>query len=810
MFRNYLVTALRNVTRHRLYSFINIAGLAVGLACAIFIVLFIRDEISYDKWIPDSADVYRVEGWFYYPGRGVEPGSNIPFPVTPAMLAQIPEVRAQTHVIPEVVTVNASNRQFSEFADVVDPGFFTLIKIPLVQGDAATLFAQPESVVLSQAMATKFFGESSALGKTVLIDGKHLLRVTGILRDLPHNTQLVADIVFPNTSLADKLPQSEKQAWFNVDGEGFVKLAPNASPASVLAKLKTLIDKNADAFKEEGLRVAGSMALQPHLTRFQDVHLSPETGGGMTAAGSWTTVYGFAAIAILILMTACFNFMDLATARAMLRAREVSLRKVVGARRRQLVVQFLGESALLALLALLPAFALVEILLPAFDSFLDRPITLAYATDWPLILAFVGIAITAGLLGGIYPALILSGFRPIAILKPDSKSRTGSGLLRTVLVVLQFAVSIGLGVSALVVFAQITHARQLDLGFDRDNMIVIRNANTMTPTTRKSFTQTLAADLSIEGVAESGPVPFEYDVEISNVQVPGVPQTYFIRTIDIGFDFPGVYRMHLLAGRTLSAGRGQDTNTDTHEDGFDEGRNALVDATAARNFGYGVAGAVGKSITIGTKHITIVGVLDDPKMYGAQTVSAPIIFFNNPNHIDHISIRARAGQLQEAAVATDSIWHRFAPTVAIRRRFLSASFDRLFATDQRIGTIFGIFVCIAVFIACLGLFGLAAFTAERRTREIGIRKVFGARTRDIVGLLLWQFSIPVLLANAIAWPVAWYYLHHWLESYAYRISLNPLYFAGVGLAALLIAWITVIGHAVRIARSNPIHALRYE
>jgi len=810
MFRNYLVTALRNVTRHRLYSFINIAGLAVGLACAIFIILFIRDELSYDKWIPDSDNVYRVEGWFYFPGRGVEPGGNIPFPVTPAMLAQIPEVRAQTHLIPEVMTINVGNRQFSEFADVVDPGFFNVIKLPLVQGDPAAVFSQPESVVLSREMATKFFGDADPLGKAILVDGKRLLRVTGLLRDLPHNTQLHADVVLPNTSLADKLPRAEKEAWFNVDGEGFVKLAPNASPESVLAKLRVILDKSSDPFKDEGLRVPASVALQVHLTRFQDVHLAPDTGGGMTAAGSWTTIYGFAVIAALILMTACFNFMNLATARAMIRAREVSLRKVVGARRRQLMVQFLGESALLALFALLPAFAAVEILLPAFDNFLGRPIALDYATDWPLILAFGGIAIVVGLLGGIYPALILSGFRPIAILKPDTKSRTGSGALRMTLVVLQFAVSIGLGVSALVVFAQITHARQLDLGFDRDNMVVVANADTMTPIARKSFEQTLASDPSIAGVTESGPIPFEYDIEIWNVQVPGILQTYFIRTIDIGFDFPTVYHMHLLAGRALSPNRGQDTNTDTKDTGMDDGRNILVDATAARKFGYSVGDAVGKSILIDNKHATIVGVLDDPKMNGAQTVSAPLIFFNNSNHIDYFSVRARPGHLHDAVAVVDSTWHRFAPDTAIRRHFLSALFDRLFAADERAGTMFGIFVCIAVFIACLGLFGLAAFTAERRTREIGIRKVFGARTRDIVGLLLWQFSIPVLLANAIAWPVAWYYLHRWLEGYAYRISLNPLYFAGVGLAALVIAWLTVVGHAVRVARSNPVHALRYE
>ena len=321
MFRNYLVTALRNIARHRLYSFINIAGLAVGLACVIFIVLYLRDELSYDKWIADSQNIYRVESTFSLPGRDSDFFTVVPFPVTVAMQAQIPDVVEQTHLIPENMTAQIGDRLFPASVAVVDPNFFQMIKLPLMEGNPATVLAQPESVVLSQTTAKKFFGNADPLGKTVTVGGSHPLVVTGVLRDLPHNTHLSADLVMPNTSKADTLTLEDKTSWLNVWGWGYVKLAPGANTDAVLAKLKTITDKSIDAKKQMNLNLTGSDILHLHLTPFRSVHLAPY---GQTETGSWTTIYGFAAIAALILLIACFNFMNLATARATTRAREVS------------------------------------------------------------------------------------------------------------------------------------------------------------------------------------------------------------------------------------------------------------------------------------------------------------------------------------------------------------------------------------------------------------------------------------------------------------------------------------------------------
>jgi putative ABC transport system permease protein len=495
----------------------------------------------------------------------------------------------------------------------------------------------------------------------------------------------------------------------------------------------------------------------------------------------------------------------------MVRAREISLRKVMGAKRGQLVVQFLGESVLTALVALVLALALVEILLPAFDSFLDRPIAFHLLTDWPLTLVVVGIAVAAGLFGGIYPALILSGFRPAATLGTSASGMTGSGLLRTTLVVLQFAISIGLGIATIVVFAQLRYARAMDIGFDRHNLVVISGAGPLTENVRDALKQTLAAEPSIAGVAASRMVPFDGGKLISEARLADGVQQFTVRNDNIDPDYLSVYGIKLLAGRNLSKARGEDLFPDIDAKN-NPNANILINAAAARQFGFTPQTAVGKVITYGLQkaRCTIVGVVADTNYDGLQTPMPPMVHFYYPKGLGPLSIRIRPGQTQAALAAVDRIWHRLVPTVTIHRKFQDASFDRFFRDDDKEAAIFAVFVGVAIFIACLGLFGLSAFTVERRTREIGVRKVFGARTRDIVRLLLWQFSIPVLIANLIAWPVAWFFLRHWLEGYAYRISLNPLYFLAGGLAALVIAWVTVITHAVLIARANPVHALRYE
>jgi len=831
MLRNYLITALRNFARHKLYSFINIAGLTVGLACAIFIILFVRDEISYDKWIPGTENLYRVETIFVVPGQPPLPSSSAPFPAPDAILAQIPEVKAAVHLEPWPMTVATGNRQFLGQVDVVSPNFFQIIRLPLVAGNRSTILAQPESAVITESAARKYFGAKQAVGRMLKVGERcewgggsgcvireASVMVTGVTRDLPHNTQLSGDVFIPNTSVADPEGQPMKTAWNDNHGFGYVELQAGADARSVMAKLPALIDRNFDPRKAMGLPFRGSDFLRLRLTPFRDDHLSTDRYSpafdSPTPAGSWTTVYGFAAISVLILLIACFNFTNLATARAMVRAREISLRKTMGARRTQVMVQFLSESVLVALLSFTLALALVEMLLPLYDRILGKPIELHYLRDWTLLLALLVTAVLVGLLGGFYPALVLSSFRPASALRASAGGGSGSGPVRVLLVVLQFAISIGLGIAAVVVFAQISFARTLDLGFNKDGIVVISAAG-LEPTTLQSLVRELDGNPALEGAAPSLDTPFSGSSYGAAIEIPGVPGTSSIRWDQTGPDFLSVYHVRLLSGRALSESHGQDAWSDDST-----AANILINRAAAEHFGYSPQSALGKSIyglepdgKVKRVRLTIVGVTADLLFEGDRREIFPTYYAYKPNRsasADFISVRIPARSVPQALSAIDRTWHAFAPSIAINRHFLNADFEKQFLADEQQGKMLGIFVGIAIFIACLGLFGLAAFSTERRTKEIGLRKTFGARTRDIVLMLIWQFSMPVLLANVIAWPVVYYYLHQWLEGYAYRISLNPLYFVAAGAAALVIAWATVIVHAVHVARANPVHALRYE
>ena len=536
----------------------------------------------------------------------------------------------------------------------------------------------------------------------------------------------------------------------------------------------------------------------------------------MKPPGNWTTVYGFAVIALLIMVVACFNFMNLGTARATLRAREISLRKAVGATRPQLIVQFLGEALLIALIALVIALALVEVLLPLYDAFMDRPITFNYLADWPLLLAILLAAIVAGLLSGVYPALVLSSFQPAAVAKTSTSTHSGSGWMRMALVVSQFAVSIGLGIAAIVVFSQISFARHVDLGFERDGVVILRDISKLTASAAHSLAQRLKANPEIVDVALSNAVPFDlFNVGNIPIHIQGRSESVATGIIAIGPEFPSLYGMRLLAGRLLSATHGEDAFSSYPffplKPDVDAGHNVLINREAARRLGYSPEEAVGKTLVGGNGgHVTIAGVLGDSKLDGMRESVAPAAYGVSTNSYTLLSVRIHGARISETLSFIDQTWRTFAPGSAVQRYFLSDAFDNLLKSDETQGVVFALFVGIAILISCLGLFGLAAFTAERRTKEIGIRKVFGARTRDVIRLLLWQFSLPVLIANAIAWPIAYYYLHHWLESYAYRISLSPLYFLTAGAVALLIAWVTIFAHALRIARASPIIALRYE
>jgi putative ABC transport system permease protein len=828
MFRHYLVTAGRSLVHHKLYSVINIAGLSIGLAAATLIVLYIRDELSYDKWIPDTGDLYRLEVTFNVPGRAPMPLAMAPFPVVTEIAAQIPQVKAVTHVMPEHMTVNIGDHQFRQTITFVDPNFLRVIKLPLVEGDPARVLAQPESVVLSQSAARKFFGTVDPIGKTLTLgqndnsacgandsaclSAVYPVIVTGVLRDLPHNTQLVADVVVPNTSRADEMTALQKtHDWTSGDRDyGYVQLTHDADPAAVLAELKPILDRSYDP-RKFGINLSSSELEQYRLTPFRDAHLTSDSDeyGGMTPGGSWTTVYGLGVIALLIVLIACCNFTNLASARATLRAREIAVRKMGGAKRGELILQFLVEAVMFSIASFAIALSLVEILLPLYSRFLERTIAFHYLADWELLAALIAGAIAVGLASGLYPAVVLSGFRPALSLRSAASRYSTPGLLRSALVVTQFAISIGLGIAALVVVSQIDFARQVNLGFDRDGIVVIRGVSRLTPAARKDLAAELRTDPQILGVAYSNAVPFDTSyVENDEIRTEGKPESVLAQVMNIGPEFPSLYGMKLLAGRFLSDRRGEDLSA------HGVVHNMLINATGARRLGFSANNVVGRRVTvIGAYTATIVGVLSDTKFEGLREPVRPTLYYfdeSDRHATQDLSIRIRGTSAVDALSFIDRAWRSFAPGAASDQYYLSDAFDSLFKPDEKQGELLGIFVCIAIVIACLGLFGLAVFTAERRTKEIGIRKIAGARTHDILALMLWRISVPVLFANLIAWPIAYHYLARWLEGYAYRISLSPVYFLAGAAAALAVAWATVFAHTLRLAHATPVHALRYE
>lgn len=824
MFRNYLTVALRNLIRHKLYSAITVSGLAVGLACAIFISLFVRDELSFDRWLPGAERLYRLEETINMPGRASQDAAVTAFGLPKAMAAEMPEVTAYTRLIAETITLNHGEKQFAETTLAVDPNFFTMIRIPLTIGDPERVLEQPQSVVLSETAARKFFGDANPINQILTVSRPACpadkascptdpvaLTVTGVFKDIPSNSQLSGDAIIPNTSGADTFSQTEKQDWQTQAGWGYVTLAPGADPNTVLSKLDPMLDRElGPGLLRMNQREPGHVYQRIHLTPFLQVHLeSARYAYNLTQPGSWTMIEGVISIGGAIMLMACFNFMNLATAQASLRSREIAMRKTLGARRRQLVMQFLGEAVLMALLALVFAISLVEMLLSPFSSFMQRAFSFARLDDWPMLLIVFIIAITAGVLSGIYPAFILSGFRPASILRGSAAGGGGSGLLRKGLVVIQFSVTIALGIVTLVVFAQISHDRKVDLGFQHNNVVIL-GSDGLTVTARESMLEQLARHPGIEAVAQSFSPPFSTGEALGVAQMPGMSAKISLYHQTISPSFRTLYRVPLLAGRDLSRDRTEDQYVADHRFGEEEGRNVLINAAAVARFGSTPGQMIGKTITFNGGHVVIVGVIGDMRLQGAHESVRPTLYYAKPFIARVISIRARPNRLPDTLAFIDRTWHAFSPTTAVSRFFLDDLFAQMYSNEERQGQILSIFVGIAIFIAVLGLFGLAAFTVSRRTKEIGLRKVFGARTIDVILLLLRQFSMPVLVANVIAWPIAWYYLSRWLEGFADRISLNVTYFMAVGIVALVLAWATIFIHTLRVARANPIIALRYE
>jgi putative ABC transport system permease protein len=829
MWRNYLTVGLRALTKNRTYAFINIFGLALGLAACLLLLLYVRYETSYDAWLPDAERVYQVQSINTDPETGeVSRMQGTHGIITESLAKDFPQIEAIARADAiEPVFLRAGEATFAPML-AADESFFQVLQLPFLHGDPKSALKGMDSLVLSRSEALKRFGGINVVGQTVTAvrRGEHYdLKVTGVFEDLPRNTHMQIDMV---SRISDR--DKEQCGWGCINGGVYLKLKPGADAAAINAQLHAWEKRNIPAIDVGGAKVSEGDAFDWELVNVRNVHLSEAEGELERPGNDRRTIVTFTIVALLILGIATVNFVNLATARASQRAREVALRKVLGADRRQLVVQFLGESLLLTGVAMILALALVELTLPLLSRFLRAELELSYLGSQGVLLPIVGLLLLVGLAGGLYPAFYLSRYQPAAVLKANRSSAEpiGSGRLRSVLVVAQFAVSIGLIVCTAIIYAQTEFARTSDPGYRREGLIQVDNLNRaqMTPQI-----ETLVREVSkIDGVtaAAAGNVwPASGQTLNTNVQVPGRPRPLTIGWYSVHPNFFDTLGIKLLAGRKLSRQFAHDyayvpfepeeAQTAAMRQIAARGVNIVVNALAARQMGFAEpATAAGKQVKIdqfgpeyGMTTATIVGVVQDSRFRSIREPVEPMMFYDAGVY-RQLLVRYDTPDPDAVRRAIGGVWKRLAPEVPYEGEFADEQLGELYLTDAARATTFAGFSGLAVVIACLGLFGLAAFTAERRTKEIGIRKVFGARVIDIVKLLAWQFSKPVVLANIIAWPIAWWVMRDWLNTFDARIDLGPGPFVVAGLVALAIAIGTVAGHAIRVARTNPINALRYE
>src|SRR4051794_15355438 len=831
MWRNYWTVAVRALAKSKTYSVINIAGLATGMAACIMILLYINYEQSYDKWLPDVQNTYQLQAWYAHPKDGPPAYLQMSAYVSKERIKKdFPQVQSAVYVQDnEPVFIKDGQASATKNWLFADDDFLKTVNLPLLAG---TTLTAPETAVITQREAIKRFGTDKVVGQTMTIitrGVKHDLKITGVLKDVPKDSSLKIDAVLrlDFNQFYAATPEFLTKCWGCQSGWVYAKLRPGTDVRQLEAQMPAWEKRNIPDEMNGNLRSNAGDEQDWHFVNLADVHLGKAQDGEMTPGNDVRTITTFAIIAVLILGMAVVNFTNLATARASQRAREVALRKVLGATRSQLIVQFVAESILISAVAMLLALALVELLVRPFAAFLDADLNLDYFGSNGILLPAIGLTLLVGVVSGLYPAFFLSRFQPAQVLKANrSAAETpGSGRVRAILVVSQFAVSIGLIICTAVIYGQTVFARHVDPGYKRDHILQVEELS-------RAQLWPLAEGIvqraeRTPGVVAAGLTDIGINTNNQNnnfIVPPGSNEQVLIGQYQVGEGYINAMGLKLLAGRWFDANREIDDATTPYPPDpavekaiHDRGVNAVINQYAARKLGFASpADAVGKVVrgdlvgnNLGLMNVTIIGVVGDSRFRTVRTPIEPIMFRKVRTGPSWMMIRYN-GDPEAVRSALEREWKQTTSEVPFTAKFSEDIMGDMYKKEDARAQTFAAFSLLAVVIGCLGLFGLAAFTAERRTKEIGIRKVLGARTRDIVRLLVWQFSRPVIIANLIAWPVAWWMMRDWLNGFDERIPLTPVPFLVAAAIALGIAIATVVGHAVKVARANPIHALRYE
>lgn len=796
MVYNYFKIAFRNLWKHKTFSAINIAGLAAGLTACFFILSYVRFELSYDNFHSKADRIVRLRDDVITPTETI-PNAISVYPAGPAIAAEFPEVESYTRVtVTEAIMLNGDKKFREPNCIIADSTFFNIFDFKLLEGKPSQVLAAPNSVVLSPAAATRYFGDASPIGKTIQIPNNEsllTLTVTGVMAAMPENSQLKADVIISMSTFRE-LYQQTPDSWTNHAPYTYLLLKPGADYKVLQAKFPAFLEKRIGEMMDNY-----QMHYTYHLTPLKDVYLNWGHFIYAGITGNKVNVRIFTLVAVMILLIACFNFINLSTARAAERAREVGVRKVVGAGQRQLVIQYLGESVLLCLFAFVLSVVLCILLAPLFNQLAGKTIFQSLLLgNSGLLYLFAG-AVATGVLAGTYPAMVLSSFKPVKVLKGRVTVGRKGVTMRRGLVVAQFAISLSLIIATIVVYKQMRFMRQQDLGFKPDQTVVV---TTGTIPAAESFRHAVSGLPGVQSVSRSSSVPGrEHTSAYSELEnVHGDFQKSNVDLYFTDFDFIPQYKLHLVAGRAF--------NTQFRTDSTQA---MLLNEAAVKMLGYpSPQAAIGRRFKQWGREGTIVGVLKNFHYHSLQQQIQPLSMRIEPGAFELMSIKVKPGELKETLAAIEKTWNAQIGGRPFVYQVLDEGFNLQYQQDERFGTLFFYFSILAIFISCLGLLGLVAYSTIRRAKEIGIRKVLGASAAGVMMLLSKEFIVLIGLAALIAVPLVWFGMHEWLNGYAYRTTLSWWVFVLAGGFTLVVALLTVSFHSLKAAFTNPIKSLQTE
>jgi ABC-type antimicrobial peptide transport system permease subunit len=797
MLRSYLIVGLRHLKRHKIYSFINISGLAIGMACCVLILLWINDEAQYDRFHERSENLYRVVNDLNY-GPYAQLTEGTAYPLGPAMKQEIPEVEEIVRILPtrKILIAHGDKRYYEDNFIFADPSLFAIFTFSFIQGDPQTALSYPSSVVITQEIAEKYFGSQDPIGKTIQTQNQNDYIVTGIIENIPKNSHLQFGFV---GSIERAVAMGARTHWSGWLYDTYVLLQQETSFKEVNAKL------------EEWIKTKDAEESRYYLQPFSDVHMYGLQGEGVIRPLSL-----FSTLALLILLIACINYMNLATARGGTRAKEIGLRKVVGAKKNNISRQFLSESVLFAFFALLISIVFVALFLPVFNQIAGKELSLNLAQNQFLFLGILGVTLLTGILAGSYPALFLASFEPDRILKGTLTSKKigmSTVSIRKGLVVCQFVLTIVLIISTTTVYRQMSFIKNRGLGFEKSYLIYtqLRSEGNLweqydaekTWQSYKTLNNELAQNPNILSVSSATCLPFgSMGQEFGQLDWEGKDPEYQVNMNHMAVDphFFETFQLEKIEGRFLS------------DDFPSDAQNFILNEAAVK--ATGLESPVGKRFRLLDKTGTIIGVIKDFHFAPLHREIEPLVLHMMPYQYwmyrNYVFARIRTDNISQTLASIEKMWDKAIPEYPFEFHFLDDTIDARYRSEQRLEMILRIFTILAISISCFGLFGLISFTAEQRTKEIGIRKVLGASVGNVVQLLSKEFVVLVILANIIAWPLAYFVMTRWLKNFAYRTEIGLVTFLFSGFAALVIAIITVCIQSIKAAMANPVESLRYE